>query len=99
MTPEQRDRELALLGVVRDVNIDDDTFRRYWTEGPGLRKWLGHPHEWTALRNHLLKYVGPERADRIASQWFHRVKGFWPGSDLHRVEHGKPPRGHLVGPG
>lgn len=76
-----------------------DELENYWTRGEGLKKWLGHPHEWTALRDHLLKYVGPERADRIASEWFHDVKGFWPGSDLHRVEHGKPPRGDRIGPG
>jgi hypothetical protein len=99
---QARDRELALLGVTRstpDVVPNDEVFKRYWTTGKGLRKWLGHPHEWTTLRNHLLKYVGPERADRIAAEWFHLVKGFWPGSDLHRVEHGKPPRGKVVGPG
>jgi hypothetical protein len=102
LSMQARSRELALLGVTRsipDVVPNDEVFKRYWTTGKGLGEWLGHPHEWTTLRNHLLKYVGPERADRIAAEWFHLVKGFWPGSDLHRVEHGKPPRGKLIGPG
>lgn len=94
-------RAVDLVRVAREaVDIPDrERLHHYWTRGEGLRKWLGHPHEWTALRNHLLKYVGPGRAERMASEWFHEVKGFWPGSDLHRVEHGKPPRGDRIGPG
>lgn len=110
-TRAQQDHDsLRLRGIVDDepdftdeelraLDVHNNEFKKYWTRGPGLKKWLGHPHEWTALRNHLVKYVGPERADRIASEWFHEVKGFWPGSDLHRVEHGKPPRGDRIGPG
>jgi hypothetical protein len=47
----------------------------YWTKGAGRAKW----NTWTELYHHLLKYLSPERAKRTAAQWFHDVKGFWPG--------------------
>jgi len=71
----------------------------YWTKGEGLAKWAESPKPWTTLRAHLLKFMPAEKATRTASQWFHDVFGFWPGSDLNRVTHGEPPRGHVVGPG
>lgn len=52
---------------------------KYWTKGEGLAKWASSPHPWTALRNHLLKYLPPGEANRTASQWFHDVFGIWPG--------------------
>jgi len=55
-----------------------DQLKRYWTSGPGLAKWADHPHPWTALYHHLLKYLPPERAKRTAAQWFHDVFGIWP---------------------
>ncbi|MCL2781621.1 MAG: hypothetical protein FWD74_09095 [Actinomycetia bacterium] len=76
-----------------------EQLRRYWVAGRGLAKWAESPHPWTALRRHLLKYLPPEEAERTASQWFHEVFGFWPGSDLNRVVHGRPPRGNRIGPG
>ncbi len=52
----------------------------YWTKDPrGLAKWAASPHPWTALYHHLLKYLTPEIAKRTAAQWFHDVKGYWPG--------------------
>lgn len=71
----------------------------YWTKGEGLAKWSTSPHPWTALYHHLLKFMNAEEAKRTASQWFHDVFGFWSGSDLNRVTHGKPPRGKRIGPG
>jgi hypothetical protein len=72
----------------------------YWTKNPeGLAKWASKPDPWTELYHHLLKYLDPELAKRTAAQWFHDVFGFWPGADLNRVTHGKPPRGKVVGPG
>lgn len=62
-----------------DARADRNQLKRYWTKGPGLAKWAKSPHPWTALRNHLLKYVGAGRADRMASEWFHEVFGYWPG--------------------
>jgi len=80
--------------------LDRERLHHYWTRDPeGLAKWVESPHPWTSLRNHLLKHVGPGRAERMAAEWFHEVMGFWPGSDTNRVVHGKPPRGQLVGPG
>lgn len=56
-------------------------FKWYWTKGPGLAKWANHLHPWTTLRNHMLKYPdAAPYANQIASQWFHDVFGFWPGS-------------------
>lgn len=76
-----------------------EQLHRYWTKGEGLAKWAGSPHPWTTLYHHLLKYLPAGEAKRTASEWFHEVMGFWPGSDLNRVTHGHPPRGHKVGPG
>lgn len=79
---------------------NNDQLKHYWTRDPrGLAKWAKSDHPWTALYHHLVKFLGPERAKRVASEWFHDVFGFWPGSDLNRVTHGKPPRGKVIGPG
>jgi phage portal protein BeeE len=59
----------------------------YWTKGPGRAKW----NTWTELYTHLLKYLSPERAKRTAAQWFHDVKGFWPGSRKNRGRHSFDP--------
>lgn len=73
---------------------------QYWVAGPGLAKWSETPDPWTELYHHLQKYIDdPDKAKRTASEWFHEVFHFWPGSDLNRVTHGKPPRGKKVGPG
>lgn len=58
---------------------DTDQLKDYWTKGEGLAKWADHPHPWTALYNHLKKHMPPEKAKRVASEWFHDVKGYWPG--------------------
>jgi len=58
---------------------NDNQLKRYWTKDPrGLAKWATKPHPWTALYNHLRKFLGDERAKRVASQWYHDVKGHWP---------------------
>lgn len=67
---------------------NDDQLREYWTKGEGLAKWANSPHPWTTLVRRLTKHVGRERAERIASQWFHLVFGLWPGE--HK---GKNPAG------
>lgn len=71
----------------------------YWTKGEGLAKWASAPDPWTQLYHHLLKYMSPGKAKRTATNWFFDVFHFYPGSDLNRVTHGKPPRGKKVGPG
>lgn len=68
--------------------MDRNKLKEYWTRGEGLAKWAGHPHPWTTLYRHLLKYVGSERAQRMASEWFKEVFGYWPGE-----RKGKNPRG------
>lgn len=52
---------------------------RYWTAGPGLAKWATSPHPWTTLRNLLLKYIPKNQADGLASEYFHKTFGIWPG--------------------
>jgi phage portal protein BeeE len=69
---------------------NDEQLHHYWTKGKGLAKWAGSPHPWTTLKNHLVKYVGLNRAKRMAAQWHHEVFGIWPGE-----KKGKNP----VGPG
>lgn len=56
-----------------------EQLKSYWTRGEGLAKWATSPHPWTALRDHLAKYMSPDRADRTASEWFHDVFGYWSG--------------------
>jgi len=53
----------------------------YWTKSPeGLAKWTKSPHPYTALYTHLVKYLEPAVAKRVAAQWFHDTLGFWPGA-------------------
>jgi len=82
-----------------DVTPGHDELHHYWTRGEGLAKWAGSPRPWTTLVAHLTKHVGPEKAKVFASRWFIEVFGYAAGSDKNRVAHGKPPRGHRVGPG
>lgn len=67
--------------LVREARSGGNTeqLKSYWTKGEGLAKWATSPHPWTALRDHLAKYMSPERADQTASQWFHDVFHMWPG--------------------
>ncbi|MFC0504234.1 2'-5' RNA ligase family protein [Micromonospora costi] len=66
------------------ADTDGNQLKRYWLHGEGLKKWANNPHPWTALYRHLKKHVDPERAKRIASEWFHEHFGYWPGSKEHR---------------
>ena len=59
---------------------DPGQLKKYWLSKEGLAKWATKPHPWTALYHHILKHVGnPEKAKRIASQWYHDHFGHWPG--------------------
>ena len=82
-TPLARSFAAGLADTILSRGVDThpggEQLKHYWTKGKGLAKWINHPHPWTALRNHLVKYVGPERANRIASEWFHEATGLWPG--------------------
>jgi phage portal protein BeeE len=95
--PEDED-ELRLVTSAQGAKGAEE-LHKYWVAGPGLAKWRASPQPWTSLYHHLLKYLPDGEAKRTAAEWFHQVFGFWPGSDLNRVTHGKPPRGHKVGPG
>lgn len=101
LDPEQRHRVLAMAtrAAGQDITPGHDQLHHYWTRGEGLAKWRDSPHPWTTLRDHLLKYVSPHKAVLMASKWFEEVFGYTAGSDLHRLDSGKPPRGKLVGPG
>jgi hypothetical protein len=79
--------ESAAFGRWLEANNE---LKNYWTKGEGLAKWADHAHPWTALFRHLRKHLGSARAKRVAAQWFHDVKGYWPGH-----QRGKNP----VGPG
>ncbi len=81
--------------------FDREQFHHYWVETPeGLAKWAKSDEPWRKLHRHLRKFIhDPEELDRVTTDWFHDVFHFYPGSDLNRVTHGKPPRGHVVGPG
>lgn len=69
--------------------------KHYWIAGEGRAKWS----TWTELYTHLVKFLGPDRAKRVTSQWYHDATGLWAGSDANRVAHGHPPRGKVIGPG
>ncbi len=64
----------TLVAAGNKKNIKD-----YWTKDlEGLAKWVDDPHPWTALYNHLKKHMSNEMAKRVASEWYHEVKGHWP---------------------
>lgn len=37
------------------------------------------PHPYTALKNHLRKYLPATYLDNVVAQWFHDTLGIWPG--------------------
>jgi hypothetical protein len=86
-----------------DTTPGHDELHHYWVAGPGLAEWRGSPKPFTTLVDLLVEHVKPPKPlatyKKWAAAWFHEVFGFWPGSDLNRVTHGHPPRGHVVGPG
>lgn len=90
---------LAREAAGHDTTAGHDELHHYWTKGEGLARWAESPTPWTTLVAHLTKHVGPEKAKVFASRWFIEVFGYAAGSDKNRVAHGKPPRGHRVGPG
>jgi hypothetical protein len=61
----------------KDTHPGGESLHAYWTTGPGLAKWLGRPHEWTALYHHLLSHMDGNEllAKATASKWFAEVKG------------------------
>ncbi len=61
-------------------NRDENKLRNYWVFGEGRKKWK----TFTELHDHIIKFVGPERAKRIAASWFHLRYGYWPGDKRNR---------------
>ena len=98
---DELDDDEAVRAAGHDVTPGHDELHHWWTKGPGLTRWVDSPHQFTTLRDQLVEeaHVTPEVADRWAAAWVHEVTGFWPGSDMHRVEEGGKPRGHRIGPG
>ncbi|MEY8577226.1 hypothetical protein AALI21_02820 [Corynebacteriaceae bacterium 6-324] len=61
-------------------NIKDGrNFEIYWTRGPGLARWASNPHPWTTLVNLLSKYMSRRHAKGLASNYFKKTFGIWPG--------------------
>lgn len=101
--PEAKKARGKATQVVRaaghDTTLGHDELHHYWTKGEGLARWAESPKPWTTLVGLLTEHVGPEKAKVFASRWFFENFGFHSGSDKNRVAHGRPPRGHRVGPG
>lgn len=82
---EDTEREATTRAREWAAEMDDhdrdagNELEHYWKHGAGRKRWVGHPHPWTALYKGLRKHVGAARAKRIASQWFRDVFGIWPG--------------------
>lgn len=74
ITDIQLENDAVVIAAGKKNNIKD-----YWTKDPrGLAKWVDLPHPWTALYGHLKKHMPDEMAKRVASEWYHEVKGHWP---------------------
>lgn len=69
--------------AVADANPANDYKARklehYWTRGPGLARWAGAAHPWTTLVALLSEHMSPHHAKGLASTYFHKVFGIWPG--------------------
>ena len=89
------EEETATRALGADITPGHDELHHYWLYGEGAAKWS----TWRELVAHLTPHVGPLKARTFASRWFFERYGFYAGSDKNRVMHGKPPRGHVVGPG
>ena len=97
--PDGDDLEPAAFAAVLDVWLADEVRARgggdpsganlkaYWTTGAGRARW----NTWTELYKHLVKHLSPSRAKRTAAQWFHDVKGYWPGDRRNRGRHSYDP--------
>jgi 2'-5' RNA ligase len=59
---------------------NEDNLRNYWVYGKGRAKW----RRWSELYRRIKKFVGAERAKRIAAAWFKLRYGYWPGDRRNR---------------
>jgi hypothetical protein len=90
----------AALG--HDVTPGHDQLHHFWTQGPGLARWADSPTPWTTLLANLVEEVKDKPLEVLkkwACRWFIEVFHYAAGSDMNRVTHGHPPRGHNIGPG
>ncbi|WP_431729765.1 2'-5' RNA ligase family protein [Verrucosispora sp. TAA-831] len=79
--PDEPDDAEQVAAAARDEN----SLRTYFTRDPeGLKRWAKKRHPWTSLYRIVRKHVGSERAKRIATSWFFRVFGYYPGDRRHR---------------
>jgi HK97 family phage prohead protease len=76
--------------------VDNGELHHYWTQDPeGLAKWRDMPHPWTALYNHLRKYIKNDHvAKATASAWYRDVFGHMPNQD-HKEKKGGEPVGEV----
>lgn len=60
-----------------------EDLEEYWTRGEGLARWATNLHPWETLRDLLLTHPQiaskPGFAERLASTYFKKVFGIWPG--------------------
>jgi len=89
------DAEPLTAAAGHDVTPGHDELHHWWVYGEGRARWT----TWTELVAQLTEHVGPLKARTFASRWFFERYGYYSGSDLNRVRHGKPPRGDRIGPG
>lgn len=67
--------------VARAAVHDGAEFERYWTLSPkGLKRWSLKAHPWRALVRLLRKHPEIHDAEGLASTYFKRVYGYWPGA-------------------
>lgn len=77
-----------------------ESLNHYWTRGRGLARWAASPTPWTTLYHLLLVYIkSAHQAKGLANEYYHKVFGFYPDSDIARVVHGKKYRGDRIGRG
>jgi hypothetical protein len=99
---EDDDVEPVMAAAGHDTTMGHDELHHYWVAGPGLARWAGSPTPWTTLLANLVEEVKDKPLlvlKKWASAWFIEHFHYAAGSDLNRVNHGKPPRGDVVGPG
>lgn len=96
------DPDPVAASAADDKGAGGSNLKTYFTKNPkGLARWADSPHPWTALYNLISQHVDPDRAKRIAAQWYHDVFGKWPGSKGVHASEGKdatsmPSRAELV---
>lgn len=92
----------ATRAAGHDVTLGHDELHHWWTAGPGLARWVNSPTPWRTLLANLVEAVKDKPLEVLkkwTSRWYIDVFHYAAGSDKARVAHGKPPRGHRVGPG